>query len=133
MKICQNLLQVTGDKCVYISNENDYDITVDSDSDEESDTNTRYGSLLQQRYTMQYPILSAKCVDHFARTGELYPGGAAKERNYCSCFTNDLSTDKEAMQPSPSAVSMTQGYLAGISRKINSPSPLWNSKRTPSE
>ena len=46
------------------------------DSDEESDTNTIYGSFMQMRYTMQDPKLAAKCVEYFARTGELYPGMA---------------------------------------------------------
>ncbi|MDE6620734.1 MAG: hypothetical protein K2K74_09675 [Lachnospiraceae bacterium] len=46
------------------------------DSDEESDTSTIYGSFMQLRYTMQDPKLAAKCVEYFARTGELYPGAA---------------------------------------------------------
>ena len=46
------------------------------DSDEESDTDTIYGSYMQLRYTMQDPKLAAKCVEYFARTGELYPGAA---------------------------------------------------------
>lgn len=46
------------------------------DSDEESDTDTIYGSYMQLRYTMQEPKLAAKCVEYFARTGELYPGVA---------------------------------------------------------
>ena len=46
------------------------------DSDEESNTSTIYGSFMQLRYTMQDPKLAAKCVEYFARTGELYPGAA---------------------------------------------------------
>ncbi len=46
------------------------------DSDEESDTDTIYGSFMQLRYTMQDPELAEKCVEYFARTGELYPGTA---------------------------------------------------------
>lgn len=46
------------------------------DSDEESDTSTIYGSFMQLRYTMQDSKLAAKCVEYFARTGELYPGAA---------------------------------------------------------
>lgn len=46
------------------------------DSDEESDKNTIYGSFMQLRYTMQDPKLAAKCVEYFARTGELYSGAA---------------------------------------------------------
>lgn len=29
---------------------------------------------MQLRYTMQDPELAEKCVEYFARTGELYPG-----------------------------------------------------------
>lgn len=46
------------------------------DSDEESDTSTIYGSFMQLRYTMQDSKLAAKCVEYFARTGELYSGAA---------------------------------------------------------
>lgn len=46
------------------------------DSDEESDTDTIYGSFMLLRYTMQDSKLAAKCVEYFARTGELYPGAA---------------------------------------------------------
>ena len=46
------------------------------DSGEESSTSTIYGSFMQLRYTIQDPKLAAKCVEYFARTGELYPGAA---------------------------------------------------------
>lgn len=59
------------DEAFYSSFNSDY-----LDSDEESNMSTRYGSFMQMRYTMQDPKLAAKCVEYFARTGELYPGAA---------------------------------------------------------
>lgn len=71
-RICFQYIRDIGTdaECFYSSFDPDF-----LDSEEEAPINCTDGqSVLLMRHTMQDPVLAAKCVEYFARTGALYPG-----------------------------------------------------------